>query len=143
MTAYLLTAAGVIFLTVIVSFVIPDGKLNKSINFVLRLVCIGVLLQPVTGLFDFSPTDNSRLADYEYICEIYSKTQSEQLEKQLLENVDVACECTVFVVFEDGQIREDGVAVFVEECDEEKVDLIWEYLKSLGYINISVNEKGS
>ena len=143
MTAYLLTAAGVIFLTVIVSFIIPDGKLNKSVNFILRLVCIGVLLQPVTQLFNFSPTAEAPLADYEYICGIYSQTQSEQLEKEVTENLGIPCDCTVAVTFEDGKISESGVTVFVEDCDDEKVNFISEYLKGLGYINITVNEKGS
>lgn len=145
MTAYLLTAAGVIFLTVIVGFIIPEGKLNKSINFILRLVCIGVLLQPVTSLFGFSikKEENSSLADYDYICEIYSQTQSQQLEKDILDNLEIACECTVSVIFEDGKISENGVCVYIDNYDEEKVDLIWEYLQSAGYINITVNEKGS
>lgn len=143
MTTYLLTAAGVIFLTVIVGFIIPDGKLNKSVNFILRLVCIGVLLQPVTQLFNFSPTADKPLADYEYICDIYSQTQSEQLEKQVEESLGIECDCTVAVAFDDGKISENGVAVFIEDCNNEKVDLIWEYLQGLGYINITVNEKGS
>ena len=143
MTTYLLTAAGVIFVTVIVGFIIPDGKLNKSVNFILRLVCIGVLLQPVTGIFNFSPDTDTQLADYEYICAIYSQTQSEQLEKEIKENLGIDCCCNVSIVFEDGVISENGVSVFVEDCDDKKVDLIWEYLKSAGYINITVNEKGS
>ncbi len=51
MKTYLLTAAGVIFLSVIVSLLIPEGKLNKSIVFVMRLACIFVLIQPITGIF--------------------------------------------------------------------------------------------
>lgn len=143
MTAYLLTAAGVIFLTVIVSFIIPDGKLNKSVNFILRLVCIGVLLQPVTQVFDFTKTTQKELADYEYICNVYSQTQSEQLENELHSNLEIDCECTVAVTFEDGKISENGVTVFIEDCDDEKVEKIYEYLQGLGYINITVNEKSS
>lgn len=143
MTAYLLSAAGVIFLTVIVSFIIPEGKLNKSVNFILRLVCIGVLLQPVTQLFKFAPTEEKPLADYEYICGVYSQTQSEQLENEVRKNLNIECECVVSVEFADGKISENGVAVFVENCDNEKVDFIKEYLQELGYINITVNEKGS
>ena len=143
MTTYLLTAAGVIFITVIVGFVIPDGKLNKSVNFILRLVCIGVLLQPVTGIFDFSPETDAQLADYEYICSVYSKTQSEQLKKDIKENLGIECICSVSIQFKDGVISENGVSVFVEDCDGKKVDLIWEYLKSAGYIFITVNEEGS
>ena len=143
MTAYLLTAAGVIFLTVIVGFIIPDGKLNKSVNFILRLVCIGVLLQPVSGIFNFAPDGQAQLTDYEYVCSVYSDTQSRQLEKEIKKEFDIDCECTVEIVFEEGEIKENGVIVFVQAKDGEKVDLIWEYLKSSGYINITVNEKGS
>ena len=143
MTTYLLSAAGVIFLTVIVSFIIPEGKLNKSVNFILRLVCIGVLLQPVTKMFDFTPTLDKPLANYEYICDIYSKTQSEQLEKQVLQNLEIVCDCSVLVQFEDGKISENGVTVLIDDYDEKKVGLISEYLQGLGYINITVNEKGS
>ena len=47
MKIYLLTAAGVIFLSIIVSLVIPEGKLNKTIVFVMRMaasksVCVGL-----------------------------------------------------------------------------------------------------
>ncbi len=143
MTAYLLTAAGVIFLTVIVSFIIPDGKLNKSVNFILRLVCIGVLLSPVTKLFDLTPTAGENLADYDYICEIYSQTQSEAVKKSVEENLNLQCDCHVSITMNDGVINEDGVTVYVEDCDSEKVKIIEEYLKSIGYINISVNEKGN
>lgn len=143
MTTYLLTAAGVIFLSVIVGFVIPEGKLNKSVNFILRLVCIGVLLQPVTKLFDFSPTPEAELADYDYICKIYSETQSEELEKRIEEELGVQCECSINVQFDDGKLCENGVTVLVGGEDGEKLESIWEYLKNSGYINISVNEKGS
>ena len=54
MKTYLLTAAGVIFLSVIISLVIPEGKLNKSIVFVMRMACILVLIQPITGIFKIS-----------------------------------------------------------------------------------------
>ena len=51
MKAYLLSAAAVIFLSVIVSLIIPEGKLNKKKVFVMRMVCIFVLISPNTGNF--------------------------------------------------------------------------------------------
>ena len=51
MTAYIATAAGVVFLTVIADMIIPEGKLNKVINFVLRIACILILISPVFGFF--------------------------------------------------------------------------------------------
>ena len=84
MKTYLLTAVGVIFLSVIVSLVIPEGKLNKSITFVMRMACILVLIQPLTGIFKIkSSSDGEAFYDYEYICSVYSENQSDQLEKKL------------------------------------------------------------
>lgn len=49
MTAYITVAAGAVFLTVVVGMIIPDGKLNKSVNFVLRMACILILISPEIG----------------------------------------------------------------------------------------------
>ena len=57
MKEYLLTAVGVIFLSVIVSLIVPDGKLNKTIVFIMRMVCIFVLIQPVSGIFKITDAD--------------------------------------------------------------------------------------
>ena len=38
MKEYLLTAVGVIFLSVIVSLIVPDGKINKTIVFIMLMV---------------------------------------------------------------------------------------------------------
>ena len=85
MKTYLLTAAGVIFFSVIVSLLIPNGKLNKTIVFVMRMACILVLLQPITGIFKITSTViDEPLFDYVYICKVYSDDQSEQLEKLIL-----------------------------------------------------------
>ena len=59
MKVYLLTAAGVIFLSVVVSLLIPEGKLHKSVTFVMRLICIVVLIQPVTGIFKIGDSATS------------------------------------------------------------------------------------
>lgn len=141
MTAYLLTATGVIFLTVVIGFIVPEGKLNKSVNFVLRLACIFVLIQPVTKIFDFSDAQAKSLTDYEYICSVYSQNQSEALTDKILQDLDLECDCVVSVVFEDGKILENGVTVNTNFVDDETIKNITEYLKELGYINITVNEK--
>ena len=89
MKTYLLTAAGVIF-----SLVIPEGKLNKSIVFVMRMACILVLIQPITGIFKISSASvDEPLYDYVYICKVYSDNQSEQLEKLLLKEFSEECDC--------------------------------------------------
>jgi hypothetical protein len=140
MTAYIATAAGIIFLTTIISFIIPDGKLNKIINFVMRIACICVLIVPINNLFNFTAEDSS-VINYEYICSVYSQSQSKALENLLYENFGVECMCTVFVEQEDGEIKESKVEVVTSFVDDEINKKIYAYLSELGYIDINVNEK--
>ncbi len=142
MTAYLLTAAGVIFLTVLVGYLIPEGKLNKSVNFVLRLVCIGVLIQPVIKIFDFASVDSGEITDYDYVCKVYSDSQSIALRNKITADLDLDCTVVVNVDYIDGEIRENGVEVYGNFVEDETIEIITEYLRELGYINITVNEKG-
>ena len=142
MKTYLLTAAGVIFLSVIVSLLIPEGKLNKSIVFVMRLACIFVLIQPITGIFK-SSTVNEPLYDYEFICKVYSDNQSEQLEKLIAEKLSETCDCVVDIKFDNGEFKVNGVTVEVNSQKNESIDKIYAYLQEKGYINITVYAKSS
>ena len=69
MTAYLVTACGAVFLSVVVSFIIPQGKLAKTITFVLRIVCIAILISPLAQIFTISDESFDSMVDYDYICE--------------------------------------------------------------------------
>ena len=143
MKAYLLTASGVIFLSVIVSLLIPEGKLHKSVTFVMRLICILVLIQPITGLFKnaTAQTDGSVDFDYEYVCEVYSKHQSEQLEILLYKEFEKQTECTVEVAYTDGQFKVESAKVELQENNNNLIEKIYAYLDGLGYINITVYAK--
>ena len=142
MKTYLLSATAVIFLSVIVSLVIPEGKLNKTIVFVMRMVCIFVLIQPLTGIFKISSsTSNVPMYDYEYICKVYSETQSEQLEKILLEKFGTDSVCSVNIDFVKGEFKTESVTVELDEKNSQLIDEIYEYLKELKYINITVYAK--
>lgn len=141
MKAYLLTAVGVIFLTVTVSFIVPEGKLKKSVNFILRLVSICVIIQPVTTIFKFEKTETTAVYDYEYVCQVYSQNQSRLVAQKLEDEFGLDCICFVEIVYEDGKIKENGVTVDGDFSDEKTINAIAEYLESLGYINITVNEK--
>lgn len=142
MKGYLLAAVGVIFLTVIVSFIVPEGKLKKTVNFILRLVCICVLIQPVTSIFKFTPQTETNLYDYDYICEVYSQNQSKLVTDKVAEDLGIEnCVCTVEIVYDGTQIKENGIKVVGNFVDDESIKIITEYLESLGYINITVNEK--
>ena len=104
MKTYLIGAAGAIFLSVIISLVIPEGKLNKTITFIMRLVCILVLIQPITGIFKIGSGDKfSDKVDYAYVETIYSQHQSVQLEKLLYNEFETECNCVVSVYY-DGKV---------------------------------------
>ena len=106
MKAYLLTAAGVIFLSVIVSLLIPEGKLHKTVTFVMRLVCLLVLIQPVTGIFKIGDTETtSKYFDYEFVEDVYTDHQSRELEKLLQKEFGQKTECIVDVEYKDGQFK--------------------------------------
>lgn len=144
MQTYLLGAAGVIFLSVIVSLLVPEGKLNKTITFVMRLICIFVLIQPITGIFKISPSPESEnFFDYEYVCKEYAEHQGTQLEILLLDKFGAESECAVEVEYENSGFKVNGVEVAVISADKNLIDKIQAYLSGLGYINISVYAKSS
>lgn len=144
MQSYLLGAAGVIFLSVIVSLLVPEGKLNKTITFVMRLICIFVLIQPIGGIFKIkSPEAGADLADYGYVERIYTEHQSGELEKLLDKEFGIPTECNVEVKFNGGNFEVIGVEVEISSPDGEISDKIYAYLAELGYINITVYAKGS
>ncbi|MDE7084632.1 MAG: stage III sporulation protein AF, partial [Clostridia bacterium] len=132
MKAYLLTAAGVIFLTVIISFIVPEGKLKKSVNFVLRLVSIGMLINPVTKIFSFTPTSGSVAYDYDYVCEVYSQNQSRLLTQKINDELGYDCVCRVEILYDGTKISENGVTVSGNFENVQTVEQITEYLEGLG-----------
>ncbi len=143
MKAYLLTAVGVIFLTLTVSFIVPEGKLKKSVNFILRLVSICVIIQPVSTIFKFESNDRATVYDYDYVCSVYSQNQSRLVTQKVCDEVGVDCICVVEVIYDGKQIKENGVTVEGNFTDEKTIAVIAEYLEGLGYINITVNEKAA
>ena len=139
---YLYVALGVVFLSVIAGLLIPEGKLKKSVNFVLRLICILVLINPLLNLFGIEEEVKNITLDYGYICNIYSKNQSELLTQKAIEDCQTECVCTVEVIYEDEKIKESEVTVTGNFKDEQSINKILEYLQGLGYIDIIVNDQG-
>ncbi|MDE6690877.1 MAG: stage III sporulation protein AF [Clostridia bacterium] len=140
MKAYLLTAVGVIFLTVIISFIVPEGKLKKSVNFVLRLVSIGMLVSPVTKIFTFAPSESTASYDYEYVAQVYAQNQSRLLTQKVADELGYDCVCNVEIEYKEHKICENGVNVYGNFENVQTVEEITEYLQGLGYIHITVNE---
>lgn len=144
MKAYLLTAAGVIFLSVIASLLVPEGKLNKSVSFVMRLICIFVLVQPITGVFKINSTEAvSDFYDYEYLSGVYSRHQSEELEKLLAEEFQASIDCTAEVTYDEYGFKVVSVSVALDDKNKNLIDEIYAYLRELGYINITVYAKSA
>ena len=143
MKIYLISAAGVIFLSVIVSLLIPEGKLSKTILFVMKLACIIVLLQPIKGLFKINKTESDEpLSDYTYICGVYSDELSRQYGDALTKKFGFECNSEVKVGFNEGKFKVETVSVEINSQDENKIEEIYEYLRKEGYINITVYAKG-
>lgn len=140
MKTYLLTAVGVIFLTVIISFIVPEGKLKKSVNFVLRLVSIGMLISPVSNIFSFTAQESSAAYDYDYVSAVYSQNQSRLLTQKVSEDLGYDCVCCVEIVYDGHTICENGVNVYGNFENVQTIEQITEYLEGLGYIHITVNE---
>ena len=143
MRTYLLSAAAVIFLSVIVSLIVPEGKMHKMVIFSMRLICIFVLISPLVSLFKGGVDDagSGGDIDYAFVEQIYSGHQSEQLEKLLLADLSVKTECSVSVVYDGEDFKVSSVEVAVE--NSELNDKIYAYLTELGYINITVYAKGA
>ena len=144
MKIYLLTAAGVIFISVIVSLLITEGKLNKTVTFIMRLICILVLIQPITGIFGIKNEQPvSDFIDYGYVETAYSENQSAQLEKLLLKEFEVETDCVVNIFFENGEFKAKSVEVGLEKNNEKLFKEIYSYLSDCGYINITVYAKST
>lgn len=139
MKNYLLAAAAVIFFSIIVSLVIPEGKLNKTITFIMRIVCISVLIQPLTGIFDIK-SNGAQVegADYAVIAEVYSNGQSRELKRKISEDLGIDAETEVIIEYDGSAFKENGVKIRLDENNSQKYDEIYEYLTELGYINISI-----
>lgn len=143
MSAYILTAAGAVFLTAAAGMILPDGKLNKSVNFVLRLVCIGILVSPLAGIFNFDAESGADAdVDYDYIVSVFSQSQSEELEKLVKDELGIECGCEVVIIYEDGTFKQTDVNICTDNVEYEEISALREYLKELGYININVYEEG-
>lgn len=142
MTAYIASAAGAVFLTVVVGMIIPDGKMAKSITFVLKIVCILVLLSPLINIFSIDiGAETGTIIDYDGLSDILSSNQSAQLEKLIFEQFGVGCECSVYIDYDGQSLNQTGVLISADDVESSLIEEIVSYLRELGYININVNEK--
>jgi hypothetical protein len=144
MKTYILSATAVVFLSVILSFVLPEGKLGKTIRMTLQMVCIAFLIQPVLSLFSVDVTEaQQELCDYQTICRVYAKEQAEALQEGIWEAVGVSCVCEVEITYDGENFVEESVVVTMDEENDELRQKICAYLQDNGYIHSTVNVKNS
>lgn len=140
MTGYLITACGAVFLSVIVSFIMPQGKLSGTIAFVMRMICVVILVLPLAKLFFPDSEKQQELVDYDYICSVYSRTQSRALEEELEEEFGAETVCEVSVAYGEEGFYAESVKVGITGNYDTLSHEIYAYLQEADYINITVYE---
>lgn len=138
MTAYLLSVSGAVFLSVIVSFIIPDGKLHKTVSLVLRLICILIIISPITQIFKIDDGQVEISADIDFVVAAYTNNQNIALEESVLNEFNIACDCNVEIEYSEGKFVEKSVTVKISQKDLNLIEGIYAYLEKLNYINITV-----
>lgn len=130
-------ATGVVFICLIAAYVIPNGKLRSSINFVLRLTCILALISPVLKII--LPDVKVEYVNYNQVASAFEKSQENYLQKLIFDKFGVDCECNLIIEYDGEKIAEKGIIINLKD-NFDKREQIYSYLVELGYINIIVNE---
>ena len=137
MKSVLTIATGVVFISLIATYVIPNGKLRRSINLVLRLACILALVSPVLKLI--LPDVKVEYVNYNQVATVFEKSQENYLQKLILDKFGADCECNLIIEYDGNIIAEKGIVIKIKD-NFDKREQIYSYLIELGYINIIVNE---
>jgi hypothetical protein len=143
MKNYMILAAGVVFLCTFIGFIIPEGKLNKAVCFVIRIVCIAILVEPLTAILHLNVQDSQSeyYIDYDYIAQQYSANQQLALKGILDEQFNIDASCEILINYDGQNFVQSTVCVNYLNEEEDTNMQIYEYLQALGYIDITVNEK--
>ncbi len=138
MKTYLAIAAGIVFLSILCSVLVPEGKLKKTVLFSLRMVCIAALIQPVYNLFSFAENESREICDYSFICEAYSIQQKNAAEDAIYSEFGETCSCEITIEYIDCEFTQTAINVTTQSGNLQLIYEIYEYLEELGYININV-----
>ena len=76
--------------------------------------------------------------DYTFIAETYTKGQSAELERRIMEKFGVKSECNVPIEYKDNKFYAETAEVKIFSENFSLINGIYEYLVELGYINITV-----
>lgn len=165
MKAYILAATAIVFFTVILSVLLPSGKLGKTVGCIGRIACIVCFIQPITTLVSSnSSVSTADWCEYDVVCNAYARSQQTTLANLLKVEFGVDATCEVDITYENGTFNENGVIVWIDNFtdtgtindDAESANgsggtgeagfnldeirqKIYAYLENLGYIHITVN----
>lgn len=103
MKTYILSIAGVVLLTAVISIVVPNGKMGKFIQGVGKLLTLTVMIAPFATLFtgkkgDLSFASETIVTDESYLvscARILSERDEEEIKKALNDEFSVTAEVEV------------------------------------------------
>ena len=132
MKAYILSIAGIILLSALVTVIAPGGTMGKFVKGVMKLLCLLVFLAPLTALakgeWEFAPaaiaTDVSYLQSCEELCE---QKEGESIAGYLSEqygvNTRVEVDCDA-----DSAFSVKNISIIIEDFGinppENHIDII-------------------
>lgn len=103
MKAYILSIAGVVLLTAVVSIIVPNGKMGKFIQGLGKLLTLSVMIAPFASLFlhkdskfSFSPQTIQKDESYLVSCaRMLAERDEEEIGKSLKDEFSVTAEIAV------------------------------------------------
>lgn len=120
MSAYILAVCGAVLIATLVTILLPEGKIGKFINGILRVFCVFILMLPIYSLVTqwtedgFSPTTNGKIElDNSFLEHNYAIWAKEK-EKQIKSIVENEFKITVTVLLDWTYAREEFIVQKIE-----------------------------
>ncbi len=140
MSGYILSIAGIILLSAVVTMIAPSGRMGKFIRGITKLACLAVLIAPFTSFaegkgFEFAPAAFQTDGDYMQTCAaLAERGEAEKITAYLQEKFSVKAEVCVSCEG-DSPFSVKKVAVEVKDFGinppEAHIDIIGEIKRTL------------
>lgn len=120
MQAYILSVAGAVLLSAVVSILVPDGKLAPLIRGMCKLITLILLVSPVVSLFrgtafSLDEAEYSEDSDFLGVCaEMAEQNNERSVESWLMEEYGIVGEADV-VLAADGTYSAKSVTVRISD----------------------------
>lgn len=106
MSAYILSVCGAVIFSSLVMIILPDGKIGKFINGILKLTCVFIMLSPIISKVDElkpneddTQTSSEISLDLNYL-EYFYDLQAQNLSDEIKSVIENEFEIGVFVEIE-------------------------------------------